>query len=219
MKVIFDQEIARLKEYMLSLPWEDSRFYQTFLSQTFYFVQHSTRLLALASASVPLTENSLHRRFASHIFEEKGHDMLALNDLKKLSGGSGLSQELPETKNLYEGQYYKIQKLHSAALFGYILALEGVASLICPHFVDRVYQTHGVEAARFLKLHIEEDPDHVEKAFAELEGLQPQVYEFAAQNLVQSFRNYRLLLEATLLESQMSKNSNEKSPETSLNLM
>lgn len=208
MRTLFNNEIAGLKQYMLSLPWEDSDFYQVFLSQTYYFVQHSTRLLALASACTPMNENSLHRRFAAHISEEKGHDQLALNDLKKLSGGTGLSRELVETKNLYEIQYYKIQKLHSAALFGYILALEGIASLICPHFVDRVYQAHGVEAARFLKLHIEEDPDHVDKAFAELKDLQPMVFEFTAQNLVQSFRNYKSVLEAALLECQTAKKTN-----------
>lgn len=205
MKTLFDQEIMDLKQYMISLPWENPHFYEIFLSQTYYFVQHSTRLLALASACTPLNENSLHRRFAAHISEEKGHDQLALNDLKKLSGETGPTPELAETKNLYEVQYYKIQKLHSAALFGYILALEGVASLICPHFVQRVYQAHGIDSARFLKLHIEEDPDHVDKAFDEMKSLKPQVSEFAAQNLLQSFRNYRSVLEASLRESQSMK--------------
>lgn len=184
--------MENLTEEMLRLPWENKRFYASFLAQTYYFVRHSTRLLALASAYA--AEDSLHRRYASHIGEEKGHDRLALNDLTRL--GVQLEPELPQTRNLYEPQYYKIERQDSSALMGYILALEGVASLICPKIMDRITQAHGEECAKFLKLHVEEDPDHVDKAFAEIESLNPDLMTQVTANLIQSCANYSAMLEA-----------------------
>lgn len=182
----------RLTEEMTRLPWENKRFYASFLAQTYYFVRHSTRLLALASAYS--FDDSLHRRYAAHIAEEKGHDRLALNDLNRL--GVNLEPELPQTRNLYETQYYKIERENASSLMGYILALEGVASMICPKIMTRITQAHGAECAKFLKLHIEEDPDHVEKAFAEIEALKEQELAQVVHNLIQSCSNYASMLTA-----------------------
>lgn len=189
MRDIFKAEIETVREVMLRLPWEDAHFYASYLTQTYYFVRHSTRLLAMASAYAKFDQDALHRRFGSHIAEEKGHDLIALADLKKL-GFLELEEELPATRNLYEGQYYKIQKLDSAALLGYILALEGVASSVCPLFIERIYQAYGKQCALFLKLHVEEDPDHVDKAFEQVEALPATLRQLVEENLVQSFRNY-----------------------------
>lgn len=194
MKQMFNNEIAGLTSVMEGMPWDDRNFYAHYLAQTFYFVQHSTRLLALAGGNTALSEDSLHRRFSSHIAEEKGHDRIALNDLKKL-GIHRLPAEAVATMNLYETQYYKIERQHPAALFGYILALEGVASLICPRFIEKIYQAHGIEAARFLKLHVEEDPDHVDKALEVIAGLPADQQDPIRVNLRQSLWNYRLFLE------------------------
>lgn len=194
MKAAFNKEIETTKNMMTHLPWEDRAFYASYLAQTYYFVRHSTRLLAMASGHARQDQADLHRRFGSHIGEEKGHDLLALNDLKQL-GYTEVESELAETRNLYEGQYYKVEKLDSAALLGYILALEGVASMICPDFIGRIYEAHGEKCAKFLKLHVEEDPDHVEKAFEQIEKLPKNLQEMVETNLIQSFKNYRYFLQ------------------------
>lgn len=193
MKKVYDREVMALKAQMVDLPWEDKDFYISFLTQTYYFVRHSTRLLAVASGLAPLGEDSLHRRFAEHIAEEKGHDKMALGDLKRM-GVTELASEHPATRNLYEGQYFKVEHQHPAALFGYILALEGIASLICPEIAPRVYQTHGLPSSTFLKLHVEEDPGHVEKAFQEIENLQGPTRALALDNMLQSLWSYSVFL-------------------------
>ncbi|AGH96007.1 iron-containing redox enzyme family protein [Pseudobdellovibrio exovorus] len=201
MKTTFKNEISSLSEMMIHLPWENRKFYISFLTQTYYFVQHSTRLLALAAAHASLEEDSLHRRYSAHIAEEKGHEKIALNDLKKL-GVENLEAKSITAKNLYETQYFKIEREHPASLFGYILALEGIASLICPLFIEKVYRAHGTESSRFLKLHVEEDPDHVDKALEAIASLPAQLQLLIQDNMRQSVRNYRALLEECVIQSQ-----------------
>ncbi|MBY0554036.1 iron-containing redox enzyme family protein [bacterium] len=197
MKQVFESEIKKISTLMTGLPWEDKNFYATYLTQTYYFVCHSTRLLALASGNTKLTENALHRRFSDHIAEEKGHEKIALNDLKKM-GITNLQPESGVTRNLYETQYYKIERIHPASLFGYILSLEGVASLIIPNFIQRIYSAHGVENSLFLKLHVEEDPGHVEKALDVIAQLPADQQEIILENLIQSSRNYSMFLQECL---------------------
>lgn len=217
MKSIFRTEIENLKTQMTNLPWEDENFYISFLTQTYYFVQHSTRLLALASGNTKLTEDSLHRRFSSHISEEKGHEKIALGDLKRLNV-TDLEIEKTSTKNLYEVQYYKTERLHPSTLFGYILALEGVASLVCPLFIERIYKKYGIEASKFLKLHVEEDPDHVDKAFEVIETLPIEQQELITSNLVQSFKNYSHFLCAIEVEKSLTVVLNRHTDKTAVAL-
>lgn len=201
MKTAFKNEMSALSELMIHLPWENRKFYTSFLTQTYYFVQHSTRLLALAAAHASLDEDSLHRRYSAHIAEEKGHEKIALNDLKKL-GVENLAAKSIAAKNMYETQYFKIEREHPASLFGYILALEGVASLICPLFIAKVYSAHGTDASKFLKLHVEEDPDHVDKALEVIASLPSELQKLIQDNMNQSTRNYRSLLEECIIQSQ-----------------
>lgn len=197
---LFNSEMEKLKFEMIEMPWENKNFYHIFLSQTYYFVQHSTRLLALASAHCNLEENSLHRRYAAHIGEEKAHEQIALSDLNRLST-QPLYPVLPETRNLFEVQYYKILHLHPSALLGYILALEGIASHICPAFIQKVYDAHSVSCSHFLKLHVEEDPDHVEKAVQEVMKLSPEHFKYVEENMLQSIYNYSTMMKSILQKS------------------
>ena len=48
-------------------PWEERAAYADWLAQTYYYVRHTTRLIASAAARFPIDErgNSLHHRFAA----------------------------------------------------------------------------------------------------------------------------------------------------------
>ena len=76
--------MAPLESTIKSFPWEDPLAYQLWSAQTYYFVLHSTRLFALASSRCLLTENALHFKLLNHLAEEKGHENLALQDLKAM---------------------------------------------------------------------------------------------------------------------------------------
>lgn len=209
MKKLFEDELKATADVMVAMPWENRAFYRSYLTQTYHFVVHSTRLLAYAGGCVRPGEDSLHRRLCAHIGEEKGHDRLALRDLKQMGFDGDLEAEMAQTRNLYETQYYKILHQHPSALFGYILALEGVASRVCPLFMERVYKAHGIEASLFLKLHVEEDPGHVEEAFHEIAKMDPQSHALIMQNLAQSFANYRSFLTAIAEKTARSSRSAE----------
>lgn len=193
MRDLFEREMNRLSEYMVSLPWEDQKFYAAFLAQSYFFTRHSTRLLALACAKADFHDDALHQRFAVHIPAQSGQERIVLNDLRKL-GYREANEESPETRNLYETQYFKIERECPSSLLGYILALEGVANLIGPRILDRLISTYGREASRFIDLHAGESADSINKAFNEIEDLNELQKRLVSMNFNQSCRNYQHML-------------------------
>ena len=67
-----------------AFPWDSKEAYADWLAQTYYFVCHSTRLLALAASRFQVDEDAYHLRFLEHLKEEKSHEKLCLTDLKTL---------------------------------------------------------------------------------------------------------------------------------------
>jgi hypothetical protein len=181
-----DHLLNNLKKEVVACPWENPRAYADFLAQTYYYVCHSTKLLALAAGRCRIDRDRLHRRFAQHMGEETSHERLAFNDLR----GLGMKlEDFPErsiTRAFYESQYYKIEHLDPTAFFGYILLLEGVAVSLGPDLYRRVADAHGKNCASFLRVHVEEDVDHLPKAFAQVEDL-PASQKYDIQiNMAQS---------------------------------
>jgi len=144
-----------------SLPWEDEEFVANYFAQTYYFVKHSEKLLALCISR--LDDERLIKRFKEHMAEENAHEKLALADLKKLGKNIEDYPEHPLTCSLYETQYYKVEHKHPLVLMGYILYLETIASQFGITALDRIKDIYGIESS-FLKVHGEEDIEHVEKA-------------------------------------------------------
>lgn len=197
MKKALHECVAEISDAVEAFAWTDRRAYSDWLAQTYHYVRHSTRLLAAAAGRFPLTEagDALHQRFVAHMQEERRHELLALHDLNAL--GSSLSDfpERPATRAFYEPQYYKIERQEPLALFGYILFLEVLSAERGPFIHREVQSTFGHTAATFLKLHTEDDPDHVHKAFKALEGATGEAQMLIEQNARQSAWCYRALLE------------------------
>jgi hypothetical protein len=189
MKDLFHKEQESLVKISLEYPWENREAYATYLSQTYYYVRHSTRLLAASACRFEHKDESLHTRFLKHAREENAHDLLATRDLAALGYKQSECPELSVTKLVYQPQYYQIEHIDPICLFGYIFALEGVSALAAPKIYERVLKSHGKECTTFLKLHSTEDLDHIDKAFASIEGLD----EFR-MNLVRD--NFKMSVEA-----------------------
>ena len=183
-KKLFDETMRELETVCRDFPWETKEAYGTWLAQTYFFVLHSTRLLALTAANFSLQDNEPHQRFLHHIDEEKSHEMLALKDLQHLKMPIASFRELAETSALYQAQYYWIEHKSPFAFFGYIMALEGFAVSCGKHVYSRVRKAHGDKATLFVKVHAEEDVGHLEKAFEQIDKI-PQA-EFSA--FVENFR-------------------------------
>jgi hypothetical protein len=190
------KQIAKLEKQMFDCNWENPEVYANFLAQTYYYVCHSTRLLGLCTSFFQVDRDQLHRRFSGHMGEEKSHERLALHDLKELGFTLKDTPELSQTRAFYESQYYKIERQDATALFGYILLLEALSVKVGPPIYERVCIAHGKKTASFLRVHVEEDPDHVEKALEQIHTLPPAQLEFIRINMIQTAEIYGNLISA-----------------------
>lgn len=167
----FHDTQARLTRVAEDFPWEDRDAYVGFLAQSYEYVRASTRILALTAGRLPAGQTPLSNRFIQHAAEEKGHDRLLLNDAKALGADLAATPVLPEAEAFHKSLYYWIYQGDPMAILGWVLCLEGFAVANGSAIHARVERAHGKRAASFLAVHSAEDPDHVEKALAELRKL------------------------------------------------
>jgi len=197
MKALLDECGARLGRAVDRFPWSDRRAYADWLAQTYFYVRHSTRLLAAAAARFSHDERdtALHHRFATHMAEEKKHELLCVHDLKAIGASLATYPEHDSTRMFYETQYYKIEHQAPIVLFGYILPLELIGPLYGKRVAQSLVRAHGESSASFLKLHAAEDVDHLDKALGMLDGLAPVERAWVEQNMRQTTYAYVAMLE------------------------
>lgn len=186
-----DLMVKGLEEF----PWDSKLAYAEFLAQTYYYIRHSTRLLAASAARFSQEDQAMHKRFMKHSDEENSHELLAVRDLQKLGYKIADFPELPQTRSFYEVQYYKIEHCDPAALLGYILALEVTATHLAP-IQKKLTGLYGKECVKLIQVHSDEDPDHVEKALKSISALGKQRVEDIQINIEQSAILYSSMLEA-----------------------
>lgn len=180
--------------------WEDPNFYKEYLAQTFHYVSHSTRLLALAAAYSTEAQSGYYRRSLQHIREEAGHEKLALADLQELGGRIEDHPELGMTRALWEPQYYKTQG-QATALLGYILGLEQLAISVLPELHLRLQKKYKDQSLNFIRVHAEEDPDHVEKCLEQIEALAANERVVVWKNVEQTLSVYLGMIEQCALKA------------------
>ena len=190
----FEVHFKVISDALAHVDWENRTVYADFLAQTYHYVRHSTRLLALASSRFEFSENAAHYRFLKHVSEEESHEKLALKDLQALGRNLGDFREAVSTRAFYQTQYYSIEHLSPWSLLGYILALECSAASAGPAMFARVTAAHGKNCGLFLRVHAGEDVEHVKQAFKLLENLDARVI-----NLVESSAELSCTLYANLL--------------------
>lgn len=196
MKQIIETVSNDVADALHRFPWESKDAYAGWLAQTYFYVRHSTRLLAAAAARFGLDNrnNASHVRFGAHIAEERSHEKLVLHDLAQLGVAPDALRELNSTRMFYETQYYKIEHVDPYAVYGYILMLEATGPICGDAIVERVTHAFGPRCATFLKLHAAEDVDHVQRALNMVGQLDKSTHETVLQNLHQSAQAYRLML-------------------------
>jgi hypothetical protein len=193
MREFFQTEIQGLS-LLRDFPWGNKHAYGDFLAQTYYYVCHTTRLLAVCASRIGVEREKLHHRFLKHAAEERSHHLLAERDLAALGASLRDYPERALTAAMYETQYYRAEHLSPTTIFGYILALEGLAVVYGPSVYAAVNGAFGDEAAAFVKLHANEDPGHLESAFALLATLSPGETEAIQANFKFTRDLYRSLL-------------------------
>lgn len=188
------KRIDQLSECIDSVDWEDKRIYAAYMAQTYYYVRHSTRLLALAGGLMPFEHQAGHLRFMKHIGEEESHERLAEHDVKALGFTLNDFPELPSIKAFYQVQYYTVEHVSPWGLLGYIVALEGLAVGKGGTLHELVSKKFGTKAAAFLKVHAAEDIEHLEKAYQMVESLPSKEVQAIEENLELSCHLYEVML-------------------------
>jgi Iron-containing redox enzyme len=189
--------VGSLGHSITRFPWTDSGAYAVWLAQTYYYVRHSTRLLAASAARFSHDERgtALHSRFSTHMGEEKRHELLCVHDLKHLGAPIEKHKELHATRMFYEPQYYKVEHLTPLALFGYILPLEAIGPYYGKDLIDPLMRAHGESCVSFMKLHAGEDVEHLNKALQLMSGLSLNERSVVEENMLQTTHAYLFLLE------------------------
>jgi hypothetical protein len=196
LKTLLDRCVDELGVAIERFPWEERHAYSDWLAQTYYYVRHTTRLQATAAARFPMDErgNALHHRFAQHMGEEKKHELLAIHDMKQLEASIADFPEHASTRMFYEPQYYKFEHLGPTVSFGYILPLEALGPGWGKHIIERVVAVHGAKCTSFLRLHSDEDPEHLRTALEVVETLTGAERALIDDNMRQTTFGYCTML-------------------------
>lgn len=190
-----EQHIQMTEKALKDFPWTDREAYAMWVAQTYYFVSHSTRLIALAAARSGFDVPEIHNRFLAHVGEEKGHEKLCLLDLKGLGKDLKDLPEMPATASMYQTQYYWTEHENGPSFLGYVLALETLAARFGGDIKNVLEKEFGPKAAHFLRVHAEEDVAHVDQALSKIESLPEQYQASVMKNLQNSFTYYAQMLD------------------------
>ena len=141
-----------------------------------------------------------------HLAEERGHDLLLLEDLDHLGLKIEDFTEDTETALFYQNQYYMIQNEGPVSHLGYALLLEAMCAHYGKPVLQRVIKSHGQQASKFLDVHVVADQGHSEAGLMELKSLDPKTAERVLKNVRQSAYLYECILNnAKFAASQASK--------------
>lgn len=202
----FHQETMKVSDAVLAAcPWENKEFYANWCAQSFYFVAHATRILAASAARMHLDRDEVHIRFLDHSQEEKHHEKLYENDLKHLGRNMSEFSEMPLTSFLYQSQYYLLDYKDAIAPMGGIFYLEGVSVYSGGKILERSMKAHGERACTFLKVHIHDDQDHLQKAEMILSKMSPSELAVIKTSYHQFSFAYMQLLEELTRSAAISK--------------
>lgn len=177
---------------------QDKEIYAHWLSQTYHYVVHSTSLLGFA---LPHLKNmELKHHFEQHLGEETRHDLLAVKDLERLGFSMSQFPEDAMTQAFYHSQYYRIQFEGGTSLLGYILFLEAMAVGWGRKAYEEIKDLHP-NSVLFLKVHAEEDPQHVENAIGAILKLTVQEQEIIIRNMHFTSQIYGQMLQCAVRKS------------------
>ena len=195
MKKTFAEVLDGAAETIEDFPWHDRKAYCHWLSQTYYLVRHTSRLLCLAAGQTLIDDDATHHAFIQHLKEELRHDLPLLKDLKALGHTPSEFEELPETQLLINNQYFWLNSGHAHALQGYALLLEGLSLHCIPHMKSELEKAGFGHATSFIKLHYESDETHYPEGLERASLLTASSHPEILANLKQSAFLYRSIYE------------------------
>jgi hypothetical protein len=190
---IFKIKIDETSLNFINLNLKSKQVYSLFLAQTYYFVKHTTAMLAKIISKSSMYEQNDFKDKLSHFKEELGHESLLLSDLKNLGMDIKQFKEYPETRLLYQSQFYCIEKNIDSHM-GYSLYLEGLGAFLGPKILENLINTWGEKSVSFIKTHGIADQKHFTDGVISLEKLSNATKLQVLENLEQTNLLYNSLI-------------------------
>lgn len=185
--------------------WSNREHYLSWLAQTYEYAVCSTRILALAGGRMPLDKTYFATRFIAHAAEEKGHEILLENDIRNFGCDINKLEVFPESKAFHQSLYYWLSYGNPIAVLGWVLALEGFSVLNINKILETCDETYGPKFTTFLKVHANEEEEHLEKAFEVIKTLNNDEIKLVSNTLYQYGHLYGNIYEK--IEKKFSKNA------------
>lgn len=201
----FEVKIDLARKQILAFDWSNSDMYSEWLAQTYFFVKHTIGFMGTQVTRFNMSDERSLANILEHFQEEKGHDRLALNDLKSLNKSILEYIEFPETRSFYQTQYYWIDYRDPNAHLGYSLFLEGLACKAGAELYSLITKSFGKNSGSFIRVHSEADQDHFSEGCADLKQLPESTLQQVSENLAQSFFLYSQMLDKIAKKYQKNK--------------
>ncbi len=190
----FKVQLQKIGKAFSDFPWEDEEAYCAWLAQTYFYVSHTTSMICLSAAKFGPRLPKKFEQALHHLSEERGHDLLLINDLDQLGRTIGEFAELPDTELFYQNQYYMIQNEGPTSHLGYALLLESMCATFGPDVLRRVRKSYGANSITFLDVHVTADQDHSAEGLKVLLDLEPQDATRVIKNMKQTALLYERIL-------------------------
>ena len=196
------QSVEQVFENYEKIDFSNVHHYADWLAQTHHYVHHVTRALAFAISKCDLyQEKELHFRIIDHLNEERGHDLMLINDIKNLGIDIKDYPEKIETRNFYQTSFYMIETYGPYALLGYSIPLEGLACKKLPPTYLKLKSLYGESCCTFLKEHCEVDIKHFGEAIEFLNEIAPSKLSAIQIAIHRSTELYSQIMDAIGRES------------------
>jgi pyrroloquinoline quinone (PQQ) biosynthesis protein C len=190
-----EQRLHSLYDSFYNFPWENEKSYAEYLAQSFFYIRHSTKTLALAAGHLPFEDSKVFRRMIKHVSEEMNHEILCTKDLEAIGKDIDNYTEAPATQSLYQTQYYKIQHQNPKSYLGYVYVLESICCLVVPKVVkEKLIPNYPKQGINFLRVHGEEDPGHLEQAKIIISSLSDKDQKAVADNMLHTIKSFEHFL-------------------------
>jgi len=161
-------EIGKSKKVQAMLTGAiDQQEYIKFLIVLYPIVSNFCPMMAIAAGHTAGKNPKIVNYLYDHIFEEKGHETLVLNDLKSFDVDTTPIPELPAVppvQAMLAYNYHSASNVHPACVFGMMYVLEIMASVFGGRAAQSIANTlnrSSMEGFSFLDSHGDLDEDHV----------------------------------------------------------
>lgn len=177
-----------------NIDWTNKMNYAGWLSQTYYHICHSTRVLAAAAARFQVAQDKHHLQCVGHAREEKSHEKIVLKDLKTLGFEMKEFPEFASTKALYRNIYYSIEHVDPISIYGYVYFLELLSIRGGVGMLKKASEAFGNSISAHLTLHSADDVEHLGQYAKLLEACTDHQKSIICNAVAETAFLYKLML-------------------------